>query len=198
MFITFAFLSPGSTWKFLFSTCIWNNYQEQIFLIKTKKINKFSFRIEIIFIEYFFVKLLNEVSRLIGEICRNAWWLFCFFSPIPNSFAERFLGCCQIHWNGWYFLFCPLILLPLLFLKPELVILLLKWFFSNLKFVCLIFYQEYRTMFIILWAFLWYSAEVPTLAATACLPIIFLPVMGVLVSGRLRSFIETILTTFHF
>ncbi|XP_065358392.1 protein I'm not dead yet-like [Calliphora vicina] len=77
------------------------------------------------------------------------------------SFAQRFLNCCQIHWNGFFYFFSPLQLLPLIFFKPEV---------------------EWRSIFVILWAFIWYLVEAVPVGITGLLPIIFFPILGVMAS----------------
>ncbi|KAI8121486.1 Protein I'm not dead yet [Lucilia cuprina] len=80
------------------------------------------------------------------------------------SFVDRSLNCFQIHWNGFFYFLSPLHILPLLFLKPEL---------------------EWRTIFLISWAFIWYLVDVVPVGVTGLLPIIFYPIMGVMGSQEI-------------
>ncbi|XP_013113424.2 protein I'm not dead yet-like [Stomoxys calcitrans] len=77
------------------------------------------------------------------------------------NFVQRLRNCFRIHWNGFFYLLSPLVLLPLLFMQPLM---------------------ENRALYILLLAFLWYAVDVLPQGVTAVLPIIWYPLFGIMSS----------------
>ncbi|XP_058985532.1 Na(+)/dicarboxylate cotransporter 3-like [Musca domestica] len=77
------------------------------------------------------------------------------------KFGKRLRNCCRIHHNGFFNFLSPLVLLPLVFREPTL---------------------EYRTLYLLILSLLWYTVDVIPQGVTAVLPMVLLPIFGVMSS----------------